>query len=501
MLGRREFLRWVAAGGAGLAFPGIATSTAQAADAEVTVLKQVTVIDGTGTGPRRDLTIVLVGDRIAWLGRDHDLPDVEGVRVLDGRGKYVIPGLWDMHTHGLDLVDFFPPMYIANGVTGIREMWGYAENRAARDQIENGTLLGPRAVMASSIVDGPISLLQPPVSHVAGEAEARAFVRAEKVAGADFIKVYSYLGRDEAYAIADEARRQRLPFAGHVPYRLSVAEASDAGQRSFEHLFGTTFQVSLKEKEFLARLAATPIDPKTPRDFFNLARELERQAMLEYSETKAGKLFARLIGNGSWQSPTLVVNRVISLPPDTFIHDPRLKYMPADIKAYWADRIRLFTPTTPKEVEEQRVYFESRVAMVGAMHEAGVGIIGGTDSLNPYCFPGFSLHDELGLMVRAGLSPMAALRAVTSEAARYLGLERSSGTVTAGKFADLVVLDANPLDDIGNTQKIHAVVTRGRVIDRAQREKLLADVEAAAAQPPTSARSMSFRRLAKQGCC
>lgn len=229
------------------------------------------VIDVSGAAPRRDMTIVLVGDRIAWLGRDRELPGVEGVRALDCRGKFVIPGLWDMHTHGLDLVDIFPPLYIANGVASIREMWGYEENRAAHEQIEKGTLLGPRAVMSSSIVDGPVSLLQPSVSHVSNEAEACAFVRAEKALGAKFIKVYSYLGRDELYTIADESRRQGLPFAGHVSYRLSVLEASEAGQRSLEYLFGTTFQVSLKEKEFLARLAATPIDPKAPRDFFNLA--------------------------------------------------------------------------------------------------------------------------------------------------------------------------------------------------------------------------------------
>ncbi|WP_370944909.1 amidohydrolase family protein [Amycolatopsis sp. cg5] len=501
MLGRRDFLKWAAASGAGVAIPGVLSPGAQATAAEITVLRQVTVIDGSGAPPRRDMAVALAGDRIAWLGRDRELPDVEGVRSLTCRGKYVIPGLWDMHTHGLDLVDIFPPLYIANGVTGIREMWGYEENRAVHDRIESGALLGPRAVLGSSIVDGPVSLLQPPVSHVSNEAEARAFVRAEKALGAKFIKVYSYLGRNELYAIADEARRQGLPFAGHVPYRLSVLEASEAGQRSFEHLFGTTFQVSLKEKEFLTRLAATPIDPKSPRDFFNLARELERQAMLEYSRPKAERFFAQLIRNGSWQSPTLVVNRVISMPAETYLNDPRLKYIPAELKAHWADRIQLFAPKTPKEIKEQSVYFDSRVELVGAMHEAGVGIIGGTDSLNPYCFPGFGLHEELELMVKAGLSPMDSLRAVTSEAARFLGLERTTGTVTPGKSADLVVLDANPLDDIRNTQKIHAVVVRGRVIDRAAREKLFADVEAAASQPPAGARSATFQRLAKQSCC
>lgn len=218
--------------------------------------------------------------------------------------------------------------------------------------------------------------------------------------------------------------------------------------------------------------------------------------MLEYSKPKADRLFAQFVRNGTWQSPTLVVNKVISMPADTYIHDPRLKYIPAELKAHWADRIQLFATKTPKEIKEQSVYFDSRVEMVGAMHEAGVGIIGGTDSLNPYCYPGFSLHDELGLMVEAGLSPMDALRAVTSEAARFLGLERSLGTVTTGKFADLVVLDANPLEDIRNTQKIHAVVTCGRVIDRAQREKLLADVEAAASQLPALPRSTAWRNKA-----
>src|SRR5207244_3103021 len=146
-------------------------------------------IDATGAPPRPDVAIVLVGDRVAWIGPPADLPPAEGALVIDGRGKYVIPGLCDMHTHGSDLVATFPPLHLVNGVTTIRGMWGYPENRAVRDRIESGDLLGPRMVLASGIVDGPVSLLGPPVVHVSTVDEARAAVRTAKAEGAEFVKV------------------------------------------------------------------------------------------------------------------------------------------------------------------------------------------------------------------------------------------------------------------------------------------------------------------------
>ncbi|ADJ50158.1 amidohydrolase [Amycolatopsis mediterranei S699] len=501
---RRDFLRWLATAGAGLAAAGVAPAVfvqeAAAAGTDVVVVSGVTVVDGTDGPARPDSAVVLVGDRIAWVGPAAGVPRCGSARVVDGRGRYLVPGLWDMHAHGIDYEPVWPPLFLANGVTGIREMQGYDENRVTRDKIARGELLGPRVVLASSIIDGPVSLLGPPVTQVANAEEARAAVRTAVAQRSDFVKVYFYLPKDAFAAIADECHRQGLPFAGHWPYRLRVLDAARAGQRSFEHLFGLPIATSSRRDEFLARLDATPFDPKAPRDFFNLARELDRQAAQAYDPAAAARHFAGLNAFGSRLSPTFAVNRVISRPVSASANDPRNKYIPREIRDFWADRLPLFAPATSDEIAQQEAYFHAQLRLVGEAHRAGVGILGGTDCQNPYVYPGFSLHDELGFLVEAGLTPRRALQAVTRDAAAFLGRADTAGTITPGKVADLVLLDADPLADIGAVRRIDTVVTAGRVLDRAALDRLLADAEAAANRPAAAANARSVR-LPVHGCC
>ncbi|WP_181771158.1 amidohydrolase family protein [Amycolatopsis pittospori] len=499
---RREFLRWLAASGAGVALAGLLPGSAAASAAEeILVITHVTLIDGTGSAPRRDVSVVLVGDRIAWVGNSAQVPETGGAREIDGRGKFLIPGLWDMHTHGADLEEIVLPSHLAYGVTGAREMWGYAENRATRDKIERGELLGPRLVMGSGIVDGPVTLLGPPVLQVSTEAEARAVVRAEKAAGAEFVKVYSYLGPEAARAVADEVHEQGLRFSGHWPYKLSHFEASDLGQHSFEHFFGVSVHCSSRRDEIIAKLKSTPFDPAAPRDFFNLARRLEFESVSTYSPNAAWTYFNRMRRNGTWHSPTLTINRIVTQPAETHKQDPRLKYVPADIRESWAMGIERFAPKTSAEIALHERYYQETLRLVGAAHDAGVGLIGGTDCLNPYTFPGSGLHEELAFLVEAGLSPVQALKTVTGDAAKFLGRERTSGTIAAGKEADLVLLDANPAADIRNIAKIDLVVTRGRVLDKPARRRMLDDVETAANRPPAAATNTRIQSLARRGCC
>lgn len=501
---RRDFLRWLATAGAGLAAAGIAPALfaqeAAAAGTDVVVVLGATVVDGTDAPARPNSAVVLVGDRIAWVGPAAELPHCAGARIVDGRGRYLIPGLWDMHAHGIDYEQLWPPMFLANGVTGIREMQGYDENRATRDKIVRGELLGPRVVMGSAILDGPVSLLGPPITQVANAEEGRAAVRTAIAQGSDFVKVYFYLPKDAFEGIADECRRFGLPFSGHWPYRLRQVDAAKAGQRTFEHLFGLHIATSSRRDEFLALLDATPFDPDAKRDFFNLARELDRLAAQSYDPATANHHFAALKALDNWVSPTFAVNRVISSPVGTFAHDPRLKYVSQDIIDYWADRLPMFTPVTAEQIAQQDAYFEAQLRLVGEAHRAGLGVLGGTDCLNPYVFPGFSLHDELDYLVQAGLSPRQALQSVTRDAARFLGRSSTAGTITPGKVADLVLLDANPLTDIRAVRRIDTVVTAGRVLDRARLARMLADVETAAKQPPAGANSRSVR-LPVRGCC
>jgi imidazolonepropionase-like amidohydrolase len=366
-----------------------------------------------------------------------------------------------------------------------------------RERIEGGEVIGPRMAISSTIVDGPYSVHgQTGAAVVTTEVEARAAVSSAKAQNADFVKVYSLLYPETFATIADEAARQGLPFAGHVPERVSVADASDAGQRSVEHLFGMFTATSSREVEIRRRLASTAVDPANPYVWLQLARSLERVAAATHDHRRAEALFVRLRRNGTCQSPTLTVLRMLSSPLTAFDpEDPRLRYLPESTKDFWRAQLVRGAPSTPEQVEECGRFFEAALRMVGALERAGVGLIAGTDSGNAYCFPGFGVHDELELLVRAGLTPMRALQAATRDAARYHGLEHAVGTVTAGKAADLVVLDADPLHDIRNVRRIHAVVTRGRYLSSADRTRMFSEIETAARQVPTPS-----AQLAGCGC-
>jgi imidazolonepropionase-like amidohydrolase len=454
------------------------------------VFPHVTVIDATGAPARSDMTVVITGSRISTIGETGKVRVPHDAQVIDATGKFVIPGLWDMHVHW-DLKASLP-LFIANGVTGMRLMWGMPRHHAWRKEFEQGTLLGPRLVIASPIVDGPHPIWPGSVA-VGTAAEAREAVRALKHDGADFIKIYSRLPREAFFAIVEETAKQGLPFAGHVPQSVSAAEASEAGQHSIEHLTGILVACSTREEEL--RQASEdawshlPPDQRLPSP--SSTRPRTRMMLESFSVEKAATLFARLKRNHTWQCPTLTVRRSNAFLDDpNFRRDPRLKYLPVHVKARWDPAADFrFKARTAEDFALARVVYQKQVELVGMMHRAGVEFLAGTDVGNPYCFPGFSLHDELGLLVQAGLTPMEALQSATRNPARFLGKEQELGTVEAGKIADLVLLDANPLQDISNTQRIHAVVVNGRLLDRVALDALLAQAEATAnqtsvAQPP-----------------
>ena len=443
------------------------------------VFTHVTVIDGTGAPANSDMSVVIIGDRITELGRTRDVRIPKDAEVVDATGRFLIPGLWDMHVHWY-LKDYVP-LFIANGVTGVRIMWGGPLHYQWRKEIDGGTLLGPRLVIASSIVDGPNPIWPGSVS-VGSAAEARQAVTSARTAGADFIKVYSRLTREAFFAIADESKKQGLTFAGHVPQAVTVEEASDAGQKSIEHLTGILTSSSTREDEIRKMdadrsqvQAGRMPDPAT-------LRAQTRMVLDSFNAAKANILFARLKRNRTWQCPTLTVLRsVSSLDDPSFRSDPRLKYMPSSVRIPWdpTNDFR-FKDRAAEDFELSRLAFKKQVEIVGLMRRAGVGFIAGTDVLNPFCFPGFSLHDELALLVGAGLTPLEALQAATLNPARFLGKEKELGTVEKGKLADLVLLEANPLEDINNTRRINAVVLGGKLIPKSEVQKILDTAEAAA---------------------
>ncbi|MGH9845849.1 MAG: amidohydrolase family protein [Blastocatellia bacterium] len=446
------------------------------------VFTHVTVIDATGAPARPDMTVVIANDRITELGKAGKVRIPKEAQVVDAKGKFLIPGLWDMHVHTSN--DDFLAMYVANGVTGVRDMFTPLERiNGWRAQIKEGKLLGPRFVAAGPIVDGPKPVWQGSIA-VGNAEEGRQAVSKVKADGSDFVKVYSLLPRDAFFAIAEEAKKQGIPFAGHVPERVSAAEASDAGQKSIEHLTGVLLACSRDEDAIRAEMdkviAASGSSPasRTARTAANL------KAVQSYDPAKAAALFARFKKNGTWQSPTLIVLRAVAhLNDPNFTNDPRLKYMRAPMRNFWNPQNDFrFKNRTAEDWDNARKVYAKYLEVTGAMRKAGVEFIAGTDVSNPYCFPGFSLHDELALLVKTGFTPMEALQAATLNPAKYLGLLDSLGTVEKGKIANLVLLDANPLAEIGNTQKINAVIVGGKLITKSEIEAMLAKVEAAANQ-------------------
>ena len=445
-------------------------------------ITHVTVIDATGAPARPDMTVVIVGDRITQLDPADKARVPKNARAVDATGKFLIPGLWDMHVHWPQK-DYLP-LFIANGVTGVRVMAGQPFHHQWRKEIGGGTLLGPRLTIASTIVDGP-KPWWPNSIAVSSEAEARQAVIKVKQDGADFVKVYWLLPREAYFAIADEAKKQGIPFAGHLPFAVSAAEASDAGQKSIEHLEGFPEACSTREVELLGATQdawleahSDPTGPHPP----TVAKmyQLMRSAFDTFSAERAAALFSRFKQNHTWVCPTLRLYQGLSRDPKSSKDDPRLKYLPPQLRTRWFGNANAATERTPNDVELGRAVFKRMLEIVAMMRRGGIEFLAGTDVPVPYGFPGFTLHDELAILVQAGFTPMEALQAATRNPARFLDREKEIGTIEKGKIADLVLLNANPLQDIGNTQKIEAVVVAGRLIPKSELVEMLAKVEALA---------------------
>lgn len=435
----------------------------------------VNLIDATGAPVQADMTVIVQGKQILQLGKSASTTVPKAARVVDGRGKYLIPGLWDMHVHEIfgawlpEDEKITPVLFVANGVTGVRDMGGDLEPlKKWRARIAEGKLLGPRMIIAGPMLDGPIPQF-PSSAPVKDAAEGRRIVDELQKNGADFIKIQSLIPRDGYFAAADEARKLGIVFAGHVPDKVRATEASNAGQKSIEHLTGVFEGCSTVEDE----LMAAPRGPGRGR------------FLSTYDPERAKALIALFLKNQTWQVPTLYWERGEWLIEQTNSGpDPLEKYAPVA----WRDRTwPMFTRDISKgwstdPVADREKFFQAELKMVGEMNRAGVPILAGTDTAaGVRVYPGFSLHDELELLVRAGLTPMEALQAATLNAGKYLDLA-DTGTIEKGKRADLVLLDSNPLVDIKNTRTIQSVVLAGRYFSRTDLDHLLHQVEEAAAK-------------------
>ncbi len=411
-------------------------------------------------------------------------------RTVDGNGQYAMPGLWDMHVHALDAPwrEWHFALLTANGVTAVRDMNGatpIAEAQALRRRIETGEVLGPWFLYPGPLIDAP-GRSEPAanVREISTPGEARQAVRDLKESGADFIKPYNRLTPDLYFPLLNEARRLGMPVYGHVPHAISVWNAIEAGQDSIEHL-GNVLESGSTDWPELQRLTIEGLR-------LSAAGERPPQADMERFMELRGSLtdidvddVARLVRlsreGGVAHTPTLVSNRVVLLSAfdSAYRRDPNLSFLPEASREAWlnVDFRRSFG--TEKE-DFFRRRFDSLKKVVRALHEGGVPLLAGSDAASPFVLPGFGLHQELELLVEAGLSPRAALEAATIAPTRFLGLEASRGSIETGKLADIILLEKNPFQDIGNSRSIAAVIRQGRLIDRAELNALLASAEAMA---------------------
>jgi len=454
-----------------------ATGGASPSTVRAIYVTHVTVIDTENGKEIQDRTVIISGDRISEVRDSNGIKPPAGTKVVDGHGKYLIPGLWDMHVHAVvaERLDSMFPLFVANGVLGIRDMgtpMPLAEIEHLRQQTTNGTLLGPRIVAAGPILDGRPKPTRANSLAINTPEEGRETVRRLKNGGADFIKVYSNLSRDTFLAIVDEAHKQNIPFSGHVPFSLSALEASDAGQKSMEHLWGIYLSCSNREEELRSEMLKGGVNLSGSE---RVRLELD-EAAASYDEHKAANVFTHLAKNGTWLVPTFTAvlqdSEIFSVRVTT---DPRLKYIPPAIQKRWSEAAAEGAAIKSKS-------FERKVQVVGAVHRAGVPLLAGTDAgwVQPYVYAGFSLHDELALLVRAGLTPSEALQTATINPARFLGMEKDLGTIERGKIANLVLLNADPLADIHNSAKILEVFLAGKEFDRPALDEMLKSAETAA---------------------
>jgi imidazolonepropionase-like amidohydrolase len=447
------------------------------------VLTHVTLIDATGRSPQTDQTVLIEKGRIVSIVPAASAKLPKNARVVDATGKTLIPGLWDMHVH-LAGVNADPswskqvllPLLLANGIVGVRDMGGDLEALLAwKRDVESGALLAPHIIAAGPWLAGG-GRKTPEQYPVKDADEARAAVRDLKLRGADFIKIISLPSKEAFFAVADESRKQHISFVGHLPFQIRAIDASNAGIRSIEHLLYSAFSLSFSSKEDDLRQRLIAAEQKGDSVAWE---KIAHESDATYDTDKAATLFLTLKKNGTWVTPTLNSLNTASHPEEWSVDDPLLEFVPPALAKQWRDSFH-------NDQMKQRAAWLARQAsndwkLTSELHHAGISLLVGSDSLDPFVFPGESLHKELVEMVRAGLTPAEVLQSATRGAAQFLGRERDLGTVEPGKAADLVLLDASPLENIANTQRITAVVRDGKYLDRGDLDKLLAGAKSAAA--------------------
>jgi imidazolonepropionase-like amidohydrolase len=433
------------------------------AKAQTLTITHATVIDTVTGKTAPDSTVVIQGNRIASIARSAK-HNPKAAHIVDARGEYLIPGLWDMHTHvyfdstAADGTDLVLPLFLANGITGVRDMGSELDAVLhARDEIAAHRLLGPRMIISGPMLDGPKSQYKAAIPIVTPE-DGRKAVDMLKSRGVDFIKVQSGVPRDAYFAIAEESKKVGIAFEGHVPDAIRATEAVAAGQRTFEHLIGIFEASSPDEDKYLT-------GKKTPGMFLE-----------SYDPFREASIIQLLAKNHVWQCPTLFWERGQWLVDAIdYTKDPDIAYAGHTwvTKDWPASQASILKSLDTDALPVREKFVEHELDIVRKLHAANVPFLAGTDTpAGVDVIPGISLHLELQRFVAAGFTPLEALQTATLNPADFYNKRNDYGTIQKGGIADLVLLEANPLEDIANTRKIAGVVADGQYLSRDDLERL-----------------------------
>ncbi|MDH3839955.1 MAG: amidohydrolase family protein [Chromatiales bacterium] len=431
-----------------------------AAAAEAVAITGARVITMRSAEILPDHTVVVIDGAIASVGPDSGVRIPDGAITIDGGGRYLIPGLAEMHAHVPDPVangeylDRVLQLYVANGITLIRGMLGRPEHLDLRDQLAANTRIGPRLITSGPSLNG---------RSVTSPEEGSRMVREQEAAGYDFLKLHPGLSLAAFNAIAAEAKRLGMPFAGHVSVDVGLERTLEAGQASIDHLDGYM--------QALAPADELPVPAEWGFFGFSIATLARDASITDWA--------ARTASAGVWNVPTqaLMVNWAGPEASRQLLLRPEMRFVAPELRAEYARRKNQIVGAGKYSPELATHFLKVRSQLILALHKAGAGLLLGSDAPQVFNVPGFSVHQELELLVAAGLSPYEALLTGTANPAEFFGEAGESGIIAAGAGADFILLRGNPLESIGNTRSIDGVMLRGQWFDHAALESMLAALE------------------------
>jgi hypothetical protein len=445
------------------------------------VLRNVNVIDVKNGDLENNMTILIDDGLIVDVIPSEEYYPAKEFTEISAGGKYAIPALWDMHTHSLKVSpQIHHPLFISAGITGVRDMsgclnqpdsfWACPEDRQRwTQQALDGTRISPRYILQSSYQTNGGAEVPPGFSEffrLNSREAARELVEFYVKQNVDFVKPYTELSQQQYDNLVHFAALNKLDIAGHKPLSVSLAHAIQSGQKSIEH--GRLFLFECYEGiEDFRRLD----DPIAHYDAQFMRRLLRLQ-----NHRECDRKMAAMANSGTWWVPTLTTLQMGAFANDpAFRADPRLAYIPYVVKSliWYPDADSAAGKGLDNEGNYVRTdFFEHAKVQVNRAHQLGVKLLAGTDNIDTYVFSGSGLHDELEMMVDAGLSPLQALQTATINPAIFAGLEQEFGTLEKGKRADIVLLNSNPLTDINNIRDIDGLLYNGFYYDRSALEKL-----------------------------